>query len=497
MVVSFAKFVCVGMQRIKRGSKRYCGVGLFALFTFFTLETQPLHAAAPDAVSDAADGAKVQGIRIHNAPNYTRLVIDTTQELEYRLGGRNRSQFISLNNLSADSEFDFSDVDLTGSRIASLKLVAGNPAKLRVPTRVALRAEAFQLAPVTPYGHRLVVDLFVDLEGGSSKAAQRMRFPEDKRDIVVAIDPGHGGEDPGALGAGGVHEADIVMTLARKVAALLDKKSGVRVVLVRDGDYYVQRIMRKNIARDARADLFVSLHADAFNETDVQGASVYALSSGGASSEAAAWLAAKDSRSDLMGGVLGGVVSDINLKEADADLAAVLLDLSMDAQRNSSLALADELLVELARSVDMHKFTVEEASFEVLKSPDIPSVLVETGFLSNPDEARRLSDPDYQNQVATAIARGVMNYVHAHPPPGSQIAQLVADEKPEVRAARQNKAPRGLLGRDGWRRHVIKPGDSLSEVAALYGVSTKALRNANSLANDRIKIGQVLKIPLP
>jgi len=433
--------------------------------------------------------ARVQGIRIHNAPNYTRLVIDTTQELEYRLGGRNKAQFISLNNLSANSDFDFGAVDLTGSRIAKLKLDKGRPAKLRVSTSVALRPEAFRLAPVAPYGHRLVVDFFTDLDKQSSKSSARMRFPKDKRDVVVAIDPGHGGEDPGALGAGGVHEADVVMTLARKVAALLGKKAGLRVLLVRDGDYYVQRTQRKTIAREARADIFVSLHADAFNKSSVQGASVYALSPGGASSEAAEWLAAKDSRSDLMGGVVGGVVSDVSLKETDTDLARVLLDLSMEAQRNASLALADSLLVALAGSVEMHKFTVEEASFEVLKSPDIPSVLVETGFLSNPEEARRLSDPKYQNKVAAAIARGVINYVHAHPPPGSLIAQRPASTKEAARP--------GLLGRDGRRRHVIKPGDSLSEVAAQYGVSTKALRSANGLASDRIKIGQVLKIPLP
>ncbi len=481
------KFVCVGMHRNKH-----------RLVTRLWVLMLVLLAPSLQAAEEGSDEqALLQGIRIHNAPNYTRLVIDTTQELEYRLGGRNKAQFISLNNLSADSEFDFGSVDLTGSRITKLELDKGRPLKLRVPTSVALRAEAFRLAPVAPYGHRLVVDLFVDLDGQSSKSAARMRFPKDKRDVVVAIDPGHGGEDPGALGAGGVHEADVVMTLARKVADLLGKKAGLRVVLVRDGDYYVRRTHRKNIARDARADLFVSLHADAFNKASVQGASVYALSPGGASSEAAAWLAAKDSRSDLMGGVVGGVVSDVSLKETDADLARVLLDLSMDAQRNASLALADSLLVELAASVDMHKFTVEEASFEVLKSPDIPSVLVETGFLSNPEEARRLSDPDYQNKVAAAVAHGVMNYVHQHPPPGSLIAQLPDSAKSGASARRSEAGRPGLLGRDGRRRHVIKPGDSLSEVAALYGVSTQALRAANSLASDRIKIGQVLKIPLP
>ena len=443
------------------------------------------------ARADKPADAVIQGVRVHNAPDYTRLVIDTTTELEYRLGGRGTAQFISFNNLSSQSDFDLDNVNLAGSRISKLALERqrGTRAKLSLPTTEALRAKAFRLAPVSPYGHRLVVDLFVDLDSRPPARVANLRAGTDKRDVVVAIDPGHGGEDPGALGAGGVHEADVVMTLARKVAKLLSPQPGLQVLLVRDGDYYVRRTERKNIAREARADLFVSLHADAFHKKNVQGASVYALSPSGASSEAASWLAAKDSRSDLIGGVVSGVASDVSLKETDASLARVLLDLSMDAQRNASLALADELLSELARSVDMHKYTVEEAGFEVLKSPDIPSVLIEIGFLSNPEEARRLSDPVYQDQVAAAVARGTLNYAQRFPPPGTLYAQNGANRK--------KSSARGLTGSDGLRRHIIQPGDSLSEVAALYGVSTKALRAANSLASDRIKIGQVLRIPLP
>ena len=258
------------------------------------------------------------------------------------------------------------------------------------------------------------MNLFDDTQSAEAEAKKHKRSPTAMRDVIVAIDPGHGGEDPGALAAGGVHEANVVLTIARKVEAILASRSGLQAVLVRDGDYYVRRRERMRRARDARADLFVSLHADAFNQPSVQGASVYALSSGGASSEAAAWLAAKDSRSDL----IGGVVSDVSLKKTDENLARVLLDLSMNAQRNASLGLADALLIELGASVDLHKYTVEEASFVVLKSPDIPSVLIETGFLSNPQEAQRLSDPEYQDTIAGAIARGIVDYVNRHPPPG-------------------------------------------------------------------------------
>lgn len=448
-----------------------------------------LFLSATGAANAATELAVLQGVRVHDAPDYTRLVLETSAPLEFRLGGRSAALRIEFGNLAAETGFDLDQVNLAGSRIRSLKVKRGrgSRARLLLPTLTPLRAETFRLAPVASYGHRLVVDLFVDDAVASAHLNGRLTTPKDKRAVVVALDPGHGGEDPGTLGAGDVREASVVMEIARKVAMRLQKTAGVRVVLVRDGDYYVRHGERLAKARAARADLFVSLHADAFLQSDVQGASVYALSSGGASSEAAKWLAAKDSRSDL----IGGVESVVDLKNTDTALARVLLDLSMEAQRNASLNLADALLNELAESVELHKYTVEQASFVVLKSPDIPSVLVETGFLSNPGEARRLSSPQYQDRLANAIARGIVGYVKRFPPPGS----LIASQPRETISEGQGR--RSHVGHDGRRRHVIQPGDSLSEVAELYGVSTKALRKANALASDRIKVGQVLAIPAP
>ena len=211
--------------------------------------------------AESGGEALLQGVRVHNAPNYTRLVMDTTEELEFRLGGSAKNTFIALNNLSPDSAFDFDNVNLAGSRIVGLTLERGRgtSAKLRVPTSMPLHAKAFRLAPIAPYGHRLVVDLFVDQKPARSARSVRNDGDGALREVIVALDSGHGGEDPGALGAGGVHEADVVMTLSRKVAKLLNKQPGLRVLLVRDGDYYVRRLERKNIARDARADLFLSL----------------------------------------------------------------------------------------------------------------------------------------------------------------------------------------------------------------------------------------------
>lgn len=449
------------------------------------LVAAPLVTAAD---TSASRRAVLKGVRVHDAPDYTRLVLETSRPLEFRLGGRGARLQIAFNNLASDTEFDLDQVNLAGSRISSLAVEhsRGSGAKLLLPTESPLRAETFRLAPVASYGHRLVVDLFVDDEVANLHRYGRLTTPKDKRPVVVALDPGHGGEDPGTLGAGDVREAFVVMEIARKVAVRLQRTRGVRVVLVRDGDYYVRHGERLAKARAERADLFVSLHADAFLQTDVQGASVYALSSGGASSEAAKWLAAKDSRSDL----IGGVESSVDLKNTDAALAQVLLDLSMEAQRAASLNLADSLLGQLAEKVELHKYTVEQASFVVLKSPDIPSVLIETGFLSNPEEARRLSSTQYQDKLAEAISVGIVEYIKQYPPPGTLIAS-----QPRA-AVSKDRSRRSHVGSDGQRRHVIQPGDSLSEVAELYGVSTAALRKANGLANDRIKIGQVLMIPV-
>ncbi len=477
---------------------RHCpGVTVAGLIALLVVLVPGVSADTPKAGA-AAGLAVLKGVRVHDAPDYTRLVLETSAPIEFRLGGRGAALQIAFNNLakeSAGSSFDFDQINLADSRITALSLTRGrgNRAKLLLPTRGAFRAETFRLAPVASYGHRLVVDLFVDAAVASAHLTGRKTVPKDKRAIVIALDAGHGGEDPGTLGAGGVREAIVVMEIARKVALRLQRTAGVRVVLVRDGDYYVRHDERLAKARAARADLFVSLHADAFLQADVQGASVYALSSGGASSEAAKWLAAKDSRSDL----IGGVESVVDLKNTDAALAQVLLDLSMEAQRNASLNLADALLEELAGSVELHKYTVEQASFVVLKSPDIPSVLVETGFLSNPEEALRLSSPQYQSQLADAIAQGLVNYVMRFPPPGSLIASQHGPKSKPSSAATDANGRRTHVGRDGRRRHVIQPGDSLSEVAELYGVSTKELRRANALASDRIKVGQVLAIPAP
>ncbi|MYE82362.1 MAG: LysM peptidoglycan-binding domain-containing protein [Gammaproteobacteria bacterium] len=329
----------------------------------------------------------------------------------------------------------------------------------------AVTPKHFTLQPVPPYGHRLVVDLFLP---EPARPGPRRDEPEGLRDVVVAIDAGHGGDDPGAIAKGGFYEKDVVLSIARRLKNHIDRADGFRAVLVRDGDYYVSLRRRTAIAREHRADLLVSVHADAFRSPRVRGASVYALSQRGASSETARWLADRENRSDLIGGV-----GPVSLEDKDEQVRSVLLDLSMDGTLRASLTAGESVMGSLAGVTRMHKRRVEQAGFVVLKSPDVPSILVETGYMSNPEEAKLLATASHQEKVARAIADGIRGYLLRNPPPDARIATM----------------------EHSGMRHVIVRGDTLSEIAERYRVSTATLRSFNGLTGDRIRVGQVLLIP--
>ena len=242
-----------------------------------------------------------------------------------------------------------------------------------------------------------------------SKTARGTPYtPSVSRMITVALDPGHGGEDPGASGAGDTHEKDVVLKIARMLKAKIDQQPNMRAMLTRDGDFFVPLHVRVEKARRVQADLFVSVHADAWIKPDARGSSVFALSEGGASSSAARWLAAKENSADLIGG--------INIGSQDKQIARVLLDLSTTAQINDSLKLGRAVLDELSSINKLHKAKVEQAGFAVLKAPDIPSILIETAFISNPEEEKRLKDSSYQDTMATAIMQGIQRYFAKNPP---------------------------------------------------------------------------------
>jgi N-acetylmuramoyl-L-alanine amidase len=305
--------------------------------------------------------------------------------------------------------------------------------RLVLDLKAEVKSQVFTLKPIAEYGHRLVLDLYplvppdplaalIEADGKLPKKAEPpekgVAPPPDKprvaRMATIVIDPGHGGEDPGARGRRGSREKDITLTIATRLKALVDAEPDMRAVLTRDADFYVPLQVRVDKARRVKADLFVSVHADAFIRPDARGSSVFALSERRATSEAARWLAKKENEADLVGGV--------NIDIKDKYLAQTLLDLSQTATIDHSLRLGNSVLGELGQVNTLHKGSVEQASFAVLKSPDVPSILVETAFISNPDEEKRLNDEAYQDQLARAILSGIKRYLAKHPPRPSPVA---------------------------------------------------------------------------
>lgn len=358
---------------------------------------------------------KVEGVRVWQAPDHTRLVFDISQPVQYKIFHLENPERVVIDLANSKATRSFKPQRVKSKNLQGLRHAARKNNNLRVvldlPRRV--RPKTFLLKPNTRYGHRLVVDLY-DKQTHTSRVAKSID-DISQRDVVIAIDAGHGGEDPGARGpVKGTKEKHITLQIAKRIKKLVDAQPGMRAVLTRTGDYYVGLRKRMKIARKHKADLFVSIHADAFRDKSVHGTSVYVLSNRGASSEAARWLAERENAADLIGGV--------SLDDKDDTLAFVLLDLSQSATREASLAAAEKIYRHLDKIGKTHSRRVQQAGFMVLKSPDIPSLLVETGFISNPKEERKLRDPGYQQKMATTIARGIQQYFRDAPPPGTVLA---------------------------------------------------------------------------
>jgi N-acetylmuramoyl-L-alanine amidase len=278
------------------------------------------------------------------------------------------------------------------------------------------QAKSFLTRPNAHYGYRLVIDLAAVAGARADKPIKVKHAPADARDLIIAIDAGHGGEDPGAIGKNGTREKDIVLAVARDLAVRINAEPGMKAMLTRSGDYFVPLRDRMRRARAQQADLFVSIHADSIRDRSIDGSSVYILSQRGATDEASRWLAERENASDLIGGV--------SLDDKDDVLASVLLDLSQSASLNASQVAAERVLHSLTQAGEVRKHEVQQARFMVLKSPDVPSMLVETAYISNPQEEQRLRTPAQQARLAAAIHRGVHDYFYANPPMGTRIAQL-------------------------------------------------------------------------
>ncbi|MGI9273580.1 MAG: N-acetylmuramoyl-L-alanine amidase [Endozoicomonas sp.] len=417
----------------------------------------------------------VREVRLWRSPDKTRLVFDVSGEVAHTEFTLDNPRRMVIDIRGARKRKGLATPNLGTSPISRIRYGVRNKTDLRVvlDLKAIVTPNSFLLRPNATYGHRLVVDLFD--EASPVSRPEVIQRPTASRDIVVAIDPGHGGEDPGAIAHGGGYEKDIVLNIARDLEALLKREQGFKPVLVRTGDYYIPLRRRTEIARQAGADLFVSVHADGFTDRRANGASVFALSRTGATSETARWLADKENSSDQIGGEGG-----ISLSDKDDVLASVLLDLSMTSTLSSSLEVGEKVLNNIGGINRLHKSSVEQAGFVVLKSPDIPSILVETGFITNPAEGRKLKTRSHQRAMARKIHNGLRSYFYKKPPPDTLIAKLREQ-------GRLNTRP---------DQYVIQAGDTLSEIASRFDISLTSLKRANKISRaNNIRTGQVLKIP--
>lgn len=486
-------------------SKRYV---VYWLTLFLVLTTPRVIAASLD------------GMRIWRAPDHTRVVLDLSGEVTYSLFSLEGPDRLVVDIKNTHTQKNFTDLDIKDTPVQRIRKATRHQKDLRLVFDLssAIKPRSFLLKPNKDKPHRLVLDLY-NKASNTNKTVSSVAHPpavkntatkikRELRDILVVVDAGHGGEDPGAIGPKKIKEKVVVLDIAKKLAALINQKKGYKAILTRTGDYFIPLRKRRDKARKLRADLFVSVHADAFNKPQANGASVYALSQRGATSEAARFLAKQENEADLIGGV-----GDVSLEDKDEVLRGVLVDLSMTATVGDSLEVGKSVLKGMGGVARLHKKQVEQAGFLVLKSPDVPSILIETGFISNPKEAKLLATSSYRKKMATVIFNGVTQYFSAKPPAGSYVAwkkngskesELYVESRPEAknntvasptqRVASHTAALSSDRVSGSQITHKVTNGESLSTIGEKYRVSVRKIKKLNGLKNNTIRVGQVLFI---
>ncbi|HEX5047228.1 MAG TPA: N-acetylmuramoyl-L-alanine amidase [Gammaproteobacteria bacterium] len=460
-------------------------------------------------------GAALDGVHVWSGPQGTSVVFDLSSPVDHRMFSLADPERVVVDLPGTVVRGNVSLAEprgVVGSVRASDR--AGGDVRVVLELTRPANAQSFVVAPDGRHGYQLVIDLIAPAARPAPTAAppQTVEPPVEQtaartapppvepltknaapaprpavaettksaarngatlgsrgRDVIIAVDAGHGGDDPGASGRNGVREKDVVLAIARRLAAEIDAQPGMRAVLTRKGDYFVTLRKRMELAHDASADFFVSIHADAYRDSSAKGATVYVISDKGASDEAALMLAQRENAADLIGGV--------SLADKDQMLARVLLDLSQSAALSASTAAGQRLIARMSAVGTMRRMQVQRAPFLVLKSPDMPSVLVETAYISNPREEAGLRNADHQADLARALRAGIVDYFTANPPEGSYFASSPA------------APPRAPV------RHVIERGETLSGIAERYRVSMADLRRSNSLKGESVRVGQVLTIP--
>ncbi|WP_227551252.1 N-acetylmuramoyl-L-alanine amidase [Kangiella sp. HZ709] len=420
----------------------------------------------------ATNAAVVKSMRFWQSPESTRVVLDLSAEVEHSIKVLTNPYRVVIDIPASSVVVDLSELEIKSDLIKKVRQSTPvNPGDLRLVLDLTKESDpkSFSLKPYQDYGDRLVIDLFDKKKVAAKEELKAVPPKESKRDIVIAVDAGHGGEDPGALGPSGSHEKDIVLKLSKDLVDEINKEKGMKAILTRTGDYYLRHRKRTDIARNHRADLFVSVHADGFKNPKARGASVWILNTRGVKSEIARWMQLQEEKSEL----LGGVDSKIRLSHYDSSVRSVLLDLQMENSIAESMQIAQKVHKKMDKvAPKMHKPHVEENNLLVLKNPDIPSILVESGFISNPQEEKLLKSKKYRKKLAKAVKDGIKQYFKA-------------------------KAPDGTLYASMYRQSIyrIQRGDNLSKVASRFDVSIKELKVANNLKSNTVRIGQKLIIP--
>ena len=509
---------------------------------------------------ELAQAATVKNVRVWRAEGYTRIVLDLDAPVSYNLVLASNPTRIILDVANSDLKASVAKLPLATTPIEIVRPSVVNDTDVRLvfDLKHTVSPKSFLLKKRDDSDDRLVIDLhdaphvtvgninatngvsasnkasakatvtntsesanIEALMGDAAPRAQTELEPSsnmppasatNSRPVLIAVDAGHGGADSGALGPKNMREKDVTLSIARELVRIINAQPGYSARLTRNGDYFIELQKRRDFARDMKADLFISVHADSFTDSSAYGASVFALSRKGATSEMARFLAQRENDSDLIGRV-GGV----SLEDKDPQLAGVLVDLSMTATVNSSLQVGSKVLSSISAIAPLHAKHVEQAGFMVLKSPDVPSILVETGFISNTGEAKKLATPEYRERMAQAIFKGVRQYFAQHP-----IAQVQSSvpspaaccSTDNARAATVTKASGSKKATDKnstqqttsakspskkaksvERKHVVVRGDTLTDIALRYGVSSRAIKTANNMKTDNVKLGQTLKIP--
>jgi N-acetylmuramoyl-L-alanine amidase len=411
---------------------------------------------------------RIEGVRVWPAPENTRIVFDLKQKPDYSYFSLSKPQRLVIDFKSSENKVSGDRLTQLIAKDKRIKRFRTSRSKKNGSTRLVLelakdyQLAVFPLAPAGQYGNRLVVDLY-----DKNRITQAVVVPKNTaRDVIIGIVAGHGGEDPGSIGGNGTYEKVVTLAIAKKLHKVLGQTKGMRGELIRAGDYYVNLNRRTTIARQKQVDFLVSIHADAFTTPQPHGASVWVVSHKRVESELSKWLVNREKNSELLGGG-GGVIK----KTKDDNLAKTLADMNKEHSLEVSLGMAGYVLNQLKKVTRLHKKTPQHASFAVLKASDIPSMLIETGFISNHNEEKNLTSAAYQMRMASAIAQGLSSYFMAHPPNDSYLASVA------------------------YTQHKVSRGESLSLLAKRYSVSVAMLKSANQLSSNVVKIGQTIKIP--